>query len=206
MYDGDWKDNNMCGKGKLFLLDSLNKEYVCVYTGEWASNQRNGFGTNNYSSGSVYEGEWKNDMRHGHGKMVYENGDIYEGQWYQDAPHSRGSMSYADQTMYIGLWVNGRRCGEGCYESSDGVYCGSWKNDMKNGPGRYTYPSGNVLNGIWMNDVFRCGTLVEGKPEKLPVCTLVNSDEVVEQASKFFLKQIDEITLFDDDIPKLHFR
>lgn len=42
IYDGDWKENQRCGKGKMIHLDNYE------YDGAWENDVANGFGTGKY--------------------------------------------------------------------------------------------------------------------------------------------------------------
>ena len=49
-------------------------------------------------------------------------------------------------------------------------YEGSWKVDKKNGPGKFFYLNkGQMYEGVWVNDIPKCGTVIdfgrEGAPE-----------------------------------------
>ena len=56
-----------------------------VYEGEWYNNQRCGKGILSLANGNRYEGMWERDMKNGEGKYLYLNkGQVYTGQWEDD--------------------------------------------------------------------------------------------------------------------------
>ena len=42
------------------------------------------------------------------------------------------------------------------YANGD-MFEGEWANDMKNGRGVYYYPTGAVYEGVWQEDIAKCG-------------------------------------------------
>jgi len=52
-YEGEWKDGQISGEGKVIYPDDL----------------------------PVYEGEWKEGKRHGEGKYTFPDGEELEGEW-----------------------------------------------------------------------------------------------------------------------------
>ena len=51
------------------------------YKGNFANNNKEGFGTCNYKNGACYIGEWKNDKYDGNGTFFKKNGEYIEGKW-----------------------------------------------------------------------------------------------------------------------------
>ena len=48
-------------------------------------------------------------------------------------------------------------------------YEGSWKTDKKNGPGKFFYlDKGQVYEGVWVEDIPKCGTVVDFGREGAP--------------------------------------
>eukprot|EP00127_Corallochytrium_limacisporum_P000355 Clim_evm50s11 gene=Clim_evmTU50s11 len=176
---------------KLWYFDdgSLWHDVITKETGTWAKaieqSKRNGPRTTVYeSNGTQYTGEWKDDMRHGHGKCVYRNGDVDVGEWEhglrhgfgtyskKDGSHSRkyigercgwGGMTYKDGSVYEGEWEDDTSQGTGLVRTPNGnIFEGHWNQSKKNGAGRYYYVSkGQCYYGTWVNDVAKCGTLVD---------------------------------------------
>lgn len=46
VYEGDWKDDKACGKGKLVHADGD------IYEGDWRDDKANGYGTYHHANGS----------------------------------------------------------------------------------------------------------------------------------------------------------
>ncbi|XP_057893181.1 MORN repeat-containing protein 3 [Melospiza melodia melodia] len=147
IYSGDWKFGKRDGYGAYSILDPETKDYKRVYTGWWENDRRCGRGTFFYPNGELYEGEWSNGVRSGWGKMHYKDGSTYEGQWLMDQPNGPGLLQLP----------NGNR------------YDGGWKDGKKHGPGKFFYPDkGQLLEGIWVADIPKCGVLVEFGREEAP--------------------------------------
>ena len=73
MFDGEWKDNKMNGKGKYTWPNG--SEYV----GEYVNDVKQGYGIYK-NEGIVYEGNWVNGFKHGKGRQT--DGKIQrEGEW-----------------------------------------------------------------------------------------------------------------------------
>lgn len=76
MYKGEFKDNEITGKGSYFWPDNSQ------YKGQVLNGLRHGVGTyTNPKEGVEYEGTWINGMREGQGVLRYNNGSVYEGAW-----------------------------------------------------------------------------------------------------------------------------
>ncbi|XP_066545909.1 MORN repeat-containing protein 3 [Amia ocellicauda] len=147
IYDGDWECGKWSGKGTLSLPDPNTGEYVKVYSGDWKNDKKHGFGTNFYNESAYYEGEWRRGERCGWGRMDYENGDIYEGEWLGDKHNGQGLFQLA----------NGNR------------YEGTWKDGKKHGPGKFFYlDKGQLYEGVWVEDIAKCGTVVDFGREGAP--------------------------------------
>ena len=48
-------------------------------------------------------GNWANDERNGYGTYCYKNGDIYEGQWDSNQRHGRGLYTCSRDNMKVRL-------------------------------------------------------------------------------------------------------
>jgi hypothetical protein len=82
IYDGEWKDNQRNGKGKMTYLGGpfLYKSYE----GDWKDGFEDGMGKRIWKDGSIYDGEWKKGKRDGMGKMTKFDGTINDGKWKDD--------------------------------------------------------------------------------------------------------------------------
>jgi len=117
------------------------------YSGEYASGERNGFGTMEYTSGDSYEGSWASNKRNGEGVYYYANGDIYSGTWESDAKNGPGTMNFADGSQLVGEWYNGE-ISQGQWTWADGtVYRGGFVNGKPAGQGGFSFPSGATQGG-----------------------------------------------------------
>lgn len=46
--------------------------------------------------------------------------------------------------------------------ANENRYEGSWKDDKKNGPGKFYYLThGQLYEGVWLEDVAKCGTMTD---------------------------------------------
>ena len=122
------------------VVEEVTKRYRVLYTGQWRRDKFDGDGTRFYDNGDHYEGGFRDGVKSGRGVMAYANGDVYEGGWLDDRRHGQGRLRLANGYVY-----------EGAFES-----------DQKHGDGRFFFASkGQCLEGTWVNDVSRCGTLVD---------------------------------------------
>ncbi|OWF40993.1 MORN repeat-containing protein 3-like [Mizuhopecten yessoensis] len=197
-YTGEWLDNKKDGKGTYKW-----KSNGALFDGDWKKGKRNGFGTYSVPDGKggykkEYSGGWKNDMRHAYGTQFYTDSEYYEGEWYADKRSGWGRMYFKDGTIYEGEWYDDQRNGQGMIRlTNENRYEGSWRNDKKNGPGKFFYlTTGQVYEGVWNDDIAKCGTMQdfgrEGAPEptqyKIPKVELANSDAVLQDAEETFLQ------------------
>jgi len=200
-YTGDWLDNKKHGKGTYRW-----KASEAIYDGDWSDDKRNGFGT--YSvpdkSGSYqkqYSGGWKNNKRHGYGTQFYAPDEYYEGEWYADKRSGWGRMYFSDGTIYEGEWFDDQRSGQGMLRlANENRYEGSWREDKKNGPGKFYYlDRGQVYEGVWLDDIAKCGTVSdygrEDAPDPtqypLPQVELASMEHVLSEAEQQFLQDHD---------------
>lgn len=53
--------------------------------------------------------------------------------------------------------------------ANENRYEGTWKDDKKNGPGKFYYLThGQIYEGIWLEDVAKCGTMKDFDRENAP--------------------------------------
>lgn len=90
MYEGDWLNNNMHGKGVYtwkdgrryegeYLNDKKHVDFKSYYLHSYFNNQ--GYGTYAWADGRKYVGEWKLGKQHGKGKYILLDNTIKTGQW-----------------------------------------------------------------------------------------------------------------------------
>ncbi|XP_064424249.1 MORN repeat-containing protein 3 isoform X1 [Latimeria chalumnae] len=178
IYDGDWKFDKRNGFGTFSMPDPLTGEYMKVYSGGWKNDKRHGYGTNFYSDTAYYEGEWCADKRSGWGRMYFENGAIYEGDWFDDKQSGEGMLRLGNENRYEGAWKNGK----------------------KHGPGKFYYlDKGQLYDGVWVEDIPKCGTMVDfdrpGAPSPtiypIPEVRLADPRTVLQEARATFLMEED---------------
>lgn len=95
-YKGEWVDGIPCGHGTSTYIRppqsfapsppqpqeaaaQLKDSALNMYTGEFLSGMRHGFGTFIYDDGSKYEGSWEANLKHGEGKYTSATGVVYFG-------------------------------------------------------------------------------------------------------------------------------
>lgn len=114
-YIGKFKNNQLCGKGKIeFFKDGHN------YDGEFRDNEINGKGVFHWKNGDVYEGEMKNGKMNGKGKYIYSDGQIYEGFYVDGVKQGYGKIIYQNNRYYEGEFKNGLPDGHGKF-TKDGI-------------------------------------------------------------------------------------
>lgn len=127
-YEGEWKDDQMCGWG---VFSYSNGER---YEGSFRAGKFHGKGVLEARS-STYDGEWEDGAKCGVGVLIYGNGDKYEGSFRGDKYHGKGSLRTESNT-YEGEWEDGRRCGFGVLTRSNGEkYEGGFRDDQYHGKG-----------------------------------------------------------------------
>ncbi|XP_062038654.1 MORN repeat-containing protein 3 isoform X2 [Lepus europaeus] len=167
-------------------------------------------------NGDHYVGEWKDNMKHGKGTQFWKKkGAIYEGDWKYGKRDGYGTLSLPDQEtgkyqrVYSGWWKNNKKSGYGIqfygpkeyYEESGNRYEGYWQRGMKNGHGRFFYlDHGQLFEGFWVDDVAKCGTMIDfGRDEApqptqfpIPEIKVLDPDGVLEEALAMFKKTEEE--------------
>jgi len=63
-------------------------------------------------------------------------------------------VTYGDGSQYMGQIVDGKRHGQGKWESKSGMYEGQWQADVQHGKGRQTWSDGRVYDGQFQNGKF----------------------------------------------------
>lgn len=153
-YEGDWKDGNMHGKGNISLPNGLR------YEGDWKDGHWHGKGKLEGKKPSrkdpsifydfCYEGDWKDSKMDGEGKITLSNGYTYEGQFKDHVPHGKGKETLPNGSTFQGEWKNGMRHGEGLATfPNGGKFGGKWKKGMRHGKGRELFPNGSIFRGEW---------------------------------------------------------
>lgn len=141
-YDGDMKDGEANGRGKMTWPDGT------VYEGDIKDGKENGYGITKWTDGAVYVGNFKNGLWHGKGKMRWANREVYEGSFMNGLRHGKGKTTYPNGEFYEGDYIHGLKHGIGRYQWADGsVYVGEWIDDNMNGRGKWRDENGVVYEG-----------------------------------------------------------
>ena len=103
-----------------------------IYDGEFSNNNLNGRGTLTYPSGDEYIGEFVNGVRSGDGIYTWKNGACYTGSWSNDLMNGRGTYYYSDDSegyKLVGTFVDNKPDGECTYYlTSSRSYGTTWRN------------------------------------------------------------------------------
>ena len=91
VYEGDFQDGHRIGNGIYRYYELGHK-----YDGEWKDNEKQGIGKMTYKGSGVYHGYWENGRRHGEGVFTYENGDTYSGWWKYGSKEGYGTYEYKE--------------------------------------------------------------------------------------------------------------
>eukprot|EP01112_Ceratiomyxa_fruticulosa_P023238 TRINITY_DN8800_c0_g1_i1.p1 TRINITY_DN8800_c0_g1~~TRINITY_DN8800_c0_g1_i1.p1 ORF type:complete len:198 (-),score=51.49 TRINITY_DN8800_c0_g1_i1:42-635(-) len=104
-YEGEWQKFEGIikrhGKGV-----STELEGTAVYDGEWKEDNMEGKGTFTYPSGAVYEGDWVNNKYQGNGKYTFPDGSYYEGEFVDNKMHGDGSFVDTERQVWKGKFYN----------------------------------------------------------------------------------------------------
>ena len=101
-YIGEFKDMKRWGKGKLIT----NK---IIYEGDFVNNKIEGKGKIKFlKSGIEYEGNFVNDNIEGNGILKWINGDIYEGEVKDGKMHGEGIYKNINGKIIRGIFENGQ--------------------------------------------------------------------------------------------------
>jgi hypothetical protein len=176
VYDGEWHNSNLHGKGR-WLAHDANVEYEgdwflgvragngmfkcrntnTVYRGRWAEGKRDGKGEL-FEPEGVYKGDFRENRFHGHGEYVFTDGHRYVGEWADDRFDGSGKYSVPGGPGYEGEWRGGLRHGKGTASytgQGSQVYTGQWRLGKRHGTGSLVTPDFK-FTGAWEHDV-RCG-------------------------------------------------
>lgn len=130
------------------------------YVGDWAGNQKSGFGVQTWTNGRRYEGEWSRGKQNGVGTMLVRRGakgkamrKEYVGDWREGKRHGTGVFHFANGDRYDGEWVDGKAEGRGklAYANGD-MYEGNWLSGDRSGLGVLSLANGDRYEGHWLGD------------------------------------------------------
>jgi len=157
-YEGQWKNNQRAGEGRMKLQLDGGDEYL--YEGQWKADLYDGSGTST-AKWYDYTGEFKKGKKHGTGKIVYRpNNPLYgtraeySGAWAEDHFQGLGKMTYRDGSCYEGAWHKHKAHGPGKRVLKNGdVWEGTCKMGLKEDPaGKIIKANGDTLVGPWRDN------------------------------------------------------
>jgi len=162
-YNGEFRDGNKCGYGKLSFInqDVISMDgfwndniLTCTcglikykdgsyYKGAIENFERSGYGEYYFSNGNTYLGHWLNNMQHGSGRFVVKDTMEFITFWKDGVPDPPYKIKYPDGSAYYGMCNDFfMPHGYGIKKYADGsVYKGFWTNNMRNGYGMHLYPN-----------------------------------------------------------------
>jgi len=91
--DGIW-DGDIFLEGIVRVTDS--GPGISLYEGDWKNGKMNGRGKITFSNGAIYDGDLVDDKYEGYGKMCWADGDVYEGEWKADKKYGQGTLTTQD--------------------------------------------------------------------------------------------------------------
>ena len=145
IYEGDFIDGQMTGKGKLTWSNGD------IYEGDFIDGQMTGKGKFTWSNGDICEGDFIDGQMTGKGKFTWSDGDIYEGDFI-DGQMTAGKFTYTNGDMHEGDRLDGKCHGKGKYTYTNGdIYEGDFIDGQMTGKGKLTFEGcmyeGNFANG-----------------------------------------------------------
>ena len=147
IYEGEIKDNQYNGKGK--LIDTKKNE---IYEGNFKNNQKHGEGVLTFSDKSKYIGNFEND-EFSEGELKWINGDNYKGNFKDGIFNGYGNIKINNGSEYEGNFLNGLYNGRGVFKWKNGdSYDGDYSYGIKEGKGKYTFNDKNSYDGQWYSN------------------------------------------------------
>ena len=147
IYEGEIKEQNFNGKGKLTSSEE-------IYEGDFVDGQKEGKGKLIFNDNVIYEGNFNKDEFYGNGKMIWTNGYTYEGEFKGQILMGDGILTNSQGDKFEGQFHNNLFNGRGKYTYSNGnIYEGEFKYGYKSGKGAYTIKNKYIFEGDWENDL-----------------------------------------------------
>lgn len=189
VYDGEWRDDERCGAGRLYESATCNTydgEWmaeqkhgngvditygVCNYTGEFRSGKRHGRGVLRYFNNSeTYDGEFADDVYHGQGELRLASGDVHSGVFRSGALHGAATTTFKNGVVFCGEYIEGStRSGEMRCANGD-RYVGEFsKNTVRHGKGVMYFAGGGRLECTWTDGLLH-GTGLHVAPDGSQAC------------------------------------
>jgi hypothetical protein len=136
-----------------------------VYEGNFLNGEKNGKGTQVFSSGARFEGNFLNDKKSGKGTYTFEDGSKYIGDFLDGKLNGNGILYYANGLKeYEGYWLNGYYNGKGkSYDKDNGRlnYDGDWLNGKAHGKGTLIKSDGTTLTGDFVDGEYQKPFVIE---------------------------------------------
>jgi hypothetical protein len=148
IYEGDFKDCELIGKGKIIYQNGD------IYQGDVLKGVASGRGTYTWAKrGESYSGTFRNGSIHGKGVYTFRNGDQYEGRFLTGKRHGEGTYTWGNGDRFEGEWRNDSYDGRGTYFYENGdQYNGNFSKGLKADEGTYTFSNRRSLNAFWRED------------------------------------------------------
>ena len=138
------------------------KDGVYVYRGEWAGQQRSGFGAyQNLRQHYTYAGEWRDNKEDGAGVYRLANNEVYDGEFHHGVPDGFGVLTGDTSDPFreeVGQFNDSERGASYSvvYERKDVVVYGMTKHGRLEGPAAKLDRAGRVLEqGTYEDDVLK---------------------------------------------------
>ena len=138
-YIGNWVDGKRSGHG-VYTWQEKRKGYYLKYDGDFIDNEMTGKGTMYIVGGEKYVGDIKNGIFHGYGVYTWPEkrdarGYKYEGEFRNGEMTGKGKMFFVGGSVQSGNFVNGSLNGYGEDFLNDGtVLKGIWKDGVLDRP------------------------------------------------------------------------
>ena len=152
IYEGEIKDSNYNGKGK---LKTIKNE---IYEGDFVNGEKTGNGKIIFEDGTIYEGNLEKGQFKGKGKMIWKNGYEYIGEFNGPILSGKGKLKGPEGDIYEGDFENNLFHGKGKYtfNKNGNEYEGDFQYGIKKGKGKFTCVNQYIYDGSWDNDL-PCG-------------------------------------------------
>eukprot|EP00607_Mallomonas_marina_P005466 CAMPEP_0182426724 /NCGR_PEP_ID=MMETSP1167-20130531/13250_1 /TAXON_ID=2988 /ORGANISM="Mallomonas Sp, Strain CCMP3275" /LENGTH=155 /DNA_ID=CAMNT_0024608381 /DNA_START=214 /DNA_END=681 /DNA_ORIENTATION=+ len=103
-YEGDWTEIEGVRVREGRGIFTAGPEQ---YEGEWKNDQMCGKGKYKFSSGAIYEGEFQKNLFEGEGEYRFADGSIYRGIWRSGKMHGQGTYTDSNKINWKGMFFNG---------------------------------------------------------------------------------------------------